>query len=108
LARLIYAAQALGDFERLTDFLLTSDPKAATATVGLIEEAITLLKRHPLIGRPVEHGLRELVISRGRTGYLALYDFDEVQDVVAILAIRHQREAGYGMQDEDDTFTPAA
>ncbi len=108
MARLIYSAQALGDFERLTDFLLTSDPKAAAATVGLIEEAITLLKRHPLIGRPVEHGLRELVISRGRTGYLALYDFGEAQDVVAILAIRHQREAGYGMQDEDDTFTPAA
>ncbi|MDP1526832.1 MAG: type II toxin-antitoxin system RelE/ParE family toxin [Rhodocyclaceae bacterium] len=101
MARLIYSAQALGDFERLTDFLLTSDPQAAVATVGLIDEAITLLKHHPLIGRPVEHGLRELVISRGRTGYLALYDFDEMQDVIVILAIRHQREAGYGMQDED-------
>lgn len=101
MARLIYAAQALGDFERLTDFLLTSDPQAAAATVELIDEAVTLLKRHPLIGRPVEHGLRELVISRGRTGYLALYDFDAAQDVVAILAIRHQREAGYWMQDED-------
>ncbi|MDI6747668.1 MAG: type II toxin-antitoxin system RelE/ParE family toxin [Rhodocyclaceae bacterium] len=101
MARLIYSAQALGDFERLTDFLLPSDPQAAAATVELIDEAVTLLKRHPLIGRPVEHGLRELVISRGRTGYLALYDFAAAQDVVAILAIRHQREAGYGMQDPD-------
>jgi plasmid stabilization system protein ParE len=100
LARLIYSAQALDDLVRLTDFLLASDPQAAAATVGLIEEAVTLLKRHPFIGRPVEHGLRELVISRGRTGYLALYDFDETQDVVAILAIRHQREVGYWMQDE--------
>jgi hypothetical protein len=37
--------------------------------VELIEEAVTLLRRHPLIGRPVEQALRELVISRGKTGY---------------------------------------
>jgi plasmid stabilization system protein ParE len=39
--------------------------------------------------------MRELVISRGRTGYLALYDYEEKSDAVLILAIRHQREAGY-------------
>lgn len=49
----------------------------------------------PLIGRPVEHGLRELVVSRGRTRYVALYSFREDDDVVLALAIRHQREAGY-------------
>ncbi|MBI4998314.1 MAG: type II toxin-antitoxin system RelE/ParE family toxin [Rhodocyclales bacterium] len=95
MARLTYSARALADLERLTDFLIETDPAAAAATVGLIEEAITLLKRHPLVGRPVEHGLRELVISRGRTGYLALYSFEEEHDAVLILAIRHQREAGY-------------
>jgi plasmid stabilization system protein ParE len=66
----------------------------------LIEEAVELLKRHPLIGRPVEHDLRELVISRGRTGYVALYSFEQDQEAVLILAIRHQREAGYWVQDE--------
>jgi len=39
--------------------------------------------------------MRERVVSRGRTGYLALYDYDEVRDVAVVLAIRHQREAGY-------------
>lgn len=48
-----------------------------------------------MMGRPVEHGLRELVISRGRTGYLALYSVEETADAILILAIRHQREAGY-------------
>ena len=48
-----------------------------------------------LIGRPAEHGLRELVISRGRTGYIALYSFETAQDCILILAVRHQREAGY-------------
>ena len=100
MAKLIYSENALADLERLTDFLIESDPSAAEETVGLIEEAVALLKRHPLIGRPVEHELRELVISRGRTGYVALYSFEEDHDAVLILAIRHQREAGYWSQDE--------
>jgi plasmid stabilization system protein ParE len=95
LARLIYSGIALLDLEKLTDFLLETDPAAALETVELIEEAVAVLKRHPLIGRPVELDLRELVISRGKTGYVALYSVEADQDAVLILAIRHQREAGY-------------
>lgn len=100
MARLAYSGHALADLERLTDFLIETDLVAAVETIGLIEEAVELLIRHPLIGRPIEHGLRELVISRGRTGYIALYSFEEDQDAVLILAIRHQREAGYWGQDD--------
>ena len=53
------------------------------------------LKHHPFIGRPKNHGLHELVISRGSTGYLALYRYDEALGRALILAVRHQREAGY-------------
>jgi len=101
LARLIYSAQALVDLERLTDFLLANDPVVALKTLELIEEAVGLLARHPLVGRPVEQGLQELVISRGRTGYLALYSLAPEQDAVLILALRHQRESGFTRQDED-------
>jgi addiction module RelE/StbE family toxin len=94
-ARLIYSARALDDLERVTDFLVDTDPAAAAVTVDLIAEAVAILAHHPLIGRPAEHGLRELVISRGRTGYVALYSFETAQDCVLILAVRHQREAGY-------------
>lgn len=95
MARLSYSARAFADLERLTDFLMASDPAAAGETIDLIAEAVTILKRHPLIGRPVEGGLRELVISRGKTGYVALYSHEPEHDAVLILAIRHQREAGY-------------
>ncbi len=101
MARLSYSAHALGDLLRLTEFLLESDPAAAATTAELIEEAILLLRRHPLIGRPAEHGLRELVISRGRTGYVALYDYEEADDAVLILAIRHQREASYRIEESE-------
>ena len=101
MARLSYSEQALADLERLTDFLIDTDSSAAAETVGLIEEAVALLARHPLIGRPVESAMHELVISRGRTGYVALYSFEPVQDAVLILAIRHQREAGFWGLGED-------
>ena len=100
MARLIYSERALGDLERLTDFLVDTDAAAAAETVLLIEEAVGVLRRHPQIGRPVESGLRALVISRGRTGYVAPYSFEAAQDAVLILAIRHQREAGYANQYE--------
>lgn len=95
MAKLIYSDRALADLERLSDFLLAADALAAAETVDLIAEAVGLLSRHPLIGRPVEWGLRELVISRGRTGYVALYSVEDEHNAVLVLAIRHQREAGY-------------
>lgn len=95
MAQVIYARRALADLERVTDFLLETEPATAQFTVELIAEAIQILKQHPFIGRPVERELRELVISRGTTGYLALYAYVQEHDAVLILAIRHQREAGY-------------
>jgi plasmid stabilization system protein ParE len=55
------------------------------------------LARHPFIGRQVEDGLRELVISQGKTGYVALYSVEAEYDAVLVLAIRHQREAGWNV-----------
>jgi addiction module RelE/StbE family toxin len=97
-ARLIYSDRALCDLERLADFFIDQNPpipQMALEILELIEEAVSILKRHPLMGRPVKSGLRELVISRGRTGYLALYSFETPQNAILILGIRHQREAGY-------------
>lgn len=91
----LYLPGALDDIERLAAFLLESEPPAAAATRALIESAIEVLKSHPLIGRPTDTGLCELVISRGRTGYIALYRYDESADRVIVAAVRHQREAGY-------------
>ncbi len=90
MAALIYSENALDGLQRLTDFLVESDPAAAVETLGLVEEAVAVLERHPLIGRLVEFGLRGLVISRGHSGYVALYSFEPAHDAVLILAIRHQ------------------
>lgn len=95
MAVISYASGALADLEMLCDFLATSDPVLGEGTIDLILSAAAVLEQHPLIGRPVESGFRELVISRGRSGYLALYRYDEDRDRVLVLSIRLQREAGY-------------
>jgi plasmid stabilization system protein ParE len=70
---------------------------AARRAVAAIRDAFLPLQHTPMMGRPVEdhEALRELVIDFGATGYLALYGFDTLLDVVTILAIKHQREDDY-------------
>ena len=46
----------------------------------------------PLIGHVVARPYRELLISRGRSGYIVLYKYDVLRDLAVVLAIRHQRE----------------
>ena len=95
MAQVIYAAEALADLERLAEFLLEQALESAPAVLGRVTDAIEILADHPLIGRRVRDELRELVILRGASGYLALYRFDPARDIVRVLRIRHQREAGY-------------
>lgn len=95
MARLVFAPQAAQDLKRLTEFLIDTDPHAANETANVLVDGLRILKQHPLVGRIVEQGYRELVISRGRTGYVALYTYDTAHNVALILAIRHQRESGF-------------
>jgi plasmid stabilization system protein ParE len=95
LAAIFYSASALADLVRLFDSLAAIEPSAAVDAAGVIVDAVEVLKRHPQIGRPVRGRLRELVISYGRTGYVALYRVSPRRDRIEVLAIRHQREAGY-------------
>lgn len=93
--RVRFSQRALDDLDRIFEFLAQHDSGVATQAGEEIIDATTLLQRHPLIGRPVHGYLRELVISRGRAGYVALYRYLPEKDQVDVLAIRHQREAGY-------------
>jgi plasmid stabilization system protein ParE len=96
MAKLEYSQIALSDIRRLIEFLMGSDVIAALETFEIIDEAIQILKRHPDIGRMTQNkGKRELVISRGKTGYVAIYALDKLTDIVVILAIKHQREDGF-------------
>lgn len=95
MAQVVYSENALANLERVFGFLVEHDPHAAISAAIAVREAVETLSNHPLIGRIVSDELRELVISYGKTGCVALYRFLPAQHQVRILAIRHQRELDY-------------
>lgn len=95
MAQVIYSENALESIERAFEFLAENDLPAAAAAINAIRDSITILSSHPMIGRSMDGPLRELVVSFGKTGYVALYRFRPERDEVRILAIRHQRELDY-------------
>lgn len=95
MAKVVYSARSIGHIERALQFLRDESPDAVLAAVTAIQTAVDHLAAHPLVGHRVEGDLRELVISYGQTGYVALYRFVVSQKVVRVLAIRHQRELGF-------------
>ena len=93
--RLVYDPETVGDFDRIFDHFARHDPIAARETIGHIVDAMKILVTSPLLGRPTAGGKRELVIGRGTRGFIALYRYLPGDDLVWVLAIRGQREAGY-------------
>ncbi|MBP7014789.1 MAG: type II toxin-antitoxin system RelE/ParE family toxin, partial [Steroidobacteraceae bacterium] len=71
------------------------DRPLATRRLSESRAAFEVLADHPLLGRVAEDGRRELVLSRGKYGYIAKCRWLPAENVVLILAVRHQREAGY-------------
>jgi plasmid stabilization system protein ParE len=94
---ILFDEGAQADLECILEFNFERDPAIALQHVEKIMEAVLILDRHPEIGHRVagEPLLRELVISHGSSGYIALYDHSRVRGIVRVVAIRHQREAGY-------------
>ncbi len=94
--RLIWSPPALADVQRLYRFLAMKDEEAARRAIKTIRAGVKILVYQPEAGRPVEDMdpvFREWPIDFGSSGYVALYHFDG--ETAIILAVRHQKEAGY-------------
>jgi plasmid stabilization system protein ParE len=97
-----YSDSARDDLLRLFDFLLeqartAEDLDAAQAAIDAIRDAVERnLSRSPFVYRKAADSpfLRELLISFGGTGYVALYEIEDAAHVMA-LAVRHQLEDDY-------------
>ena len=96
MARIELALGIQRDFDRILDHLSEHAVEGAPGRIREIIQAIDVLQHNPLIGRPASADTRELVIGRSARGYVALYRYVEGIDTVFVLAIRSQREAGYG------------
>lgn len=95
--RVRYTKGARDDLRRLYGFLLEKDIGAAKRARDAIIKAIDFLQCFPYSCRkadPENPFLRELVISFGSAGYVALFEI-EGQTTITILAIRHQLESDF-------------
>lgn len=92
-----YTLAAKEDLKRLFTFLAEQDLQAAKRARKTIAVSIQLLEQIPFTCRkvaPENAFLRELVISFGGAGYVALFEIEN-DTTVTILAVRHQREEDY-------------
>lgn len=95
--RLIVAPAAQAGLERCRAFLGQKNKDAARRAAQSIARHFNLLTTMPQMGRPLDTQpeIRELLIPFGDSGYVALYRYDEGEDLILVLAFRHMREAGY-------------
>lgn len=100
-----YTRVAREDLKRLYAFLVEHDQAAASRALEAIRKASELLSSFPFTCRKADDAnplLRELVVSFGDSGYVALFEIesnankaaptDPITRYVTILAVRHQRE----------------
>jgi plasmid stabilization system protein ParE len=94
--RIVWSDSALRGIQRLYRFLAPKNIAAARRAVKAIRDSVKILAEHPRIGRPVvdmDEAFRDWVIDFGDSGYVVRYRMEN--DGVIILAVRHQKEAGF-------------
>ncbi|MEE4254150.1 MAG: type II toxin-antitoxin system RelE/ParE family toxin [Desulfuromusa sp.] len=92
-----YTRAAKEDIVRLYGFLVEQNIAAARKALDAIEKGIDFLQDFPFTCRkviPDDPLLREMIISFGARGYVVLFEI-ETNEMVTILAVRHQREEDY-------------
>jgi len=97
--RVVLSSAAMGDMERLRNFLKGKNINASKKAVTTILSSLRTLETFPNIGRPIEDmpaEYRELIIPFGSTAYIARYHHTkENSEIVEILALRHGKEVGF-------------
>ncbi|ANL49287.1 toxin-antitoxin system toxin RelE/ParE family protein (plasmid) [Rhizobium phaseoli] len=94
--QVIFSPAAIRDLKRLREFLRPKNPSVAKRAGETILKGVSLLGTHPHMGRLIENlpeQYREWLIDFGESGYVARYRVDG--DILTILAVRHQKEAGF-------------
>lgn len=91
-----WSDEAVRGVQRAYRFLAAKDAAAAMAAARTIKKHAAVPAKFPEAGKPAEDldpEHRELTIPFGAMGYTLVYEVHP--DSILILAVKHQREAGY-------------
>ncbi|MDO8277297.1 MAG: type II toxin-antitoxin system RelE/ParE family toxin [Burkholderiaceae bacterium] len=101
--RVIFSREADEDLESLFDHVLkreldspTGDLDIPARAIAAIQQACQLLAHSPFSCRKVGESafVRELIISFGSSGYVALFEIHDSRQVI-VGAVRHQYESDF-------------
>lgn len=97
--RVRFTLEAEEDLLRLFDYLLEQDLSAAERAEAAVAKAVEVLEVFPFSCRKAIGGsgspfLRELIIPFTSSGYVALFEIEDLRTVTT-LAVRQQREEDY-------------
>ena len=101
--QVVFSPEAQDDLERLFDHVLERELNSATGDLEIparaiesIQQACQLLEHSPFSCRKAGQSpfLRELIISFGNSGYVAMFEIRDSNQVI-IGAVRHQHESDY-------------
>ena len=89
-----YTDEFINDFDRLYMFLSEKNPLIAKKLAKLLEDKLEILASMPkafsLLGE-----YRLYILEFGSSGYAILYDYNEDYNVITLLRMKHQKEAGF-------------
>ncbi|MBB98723.1 MAG: plasmid stabilization protein [Rhodobacteraceae bacterium] len=94
--QVIFAPAAIRDLQRLRGFLRPKNADVARRAGEAIRQGVKILGTQPRLGRMADdlpEQFREWLIDFGDSGYVVRYHIAD--ETVTILAIRHQKEAGF-------------
>lgn len=94
MSQIIYTEEFMNDFELLYTFLKEKNSTSAQKLAKLLEEKLELLSSIPR-AFPFFGEYRLYLLEFGSSGYAILYNFDEEADLVILLRMKHQKEAGF-------------
>ena len=94
--RVRFTRAAEADLLELYDFLARADVAAAARALTALRKGFGLLEAFPFSCRKADGAggnplVRELVVTFGHAGFVALFEIDSAE-TVTVLAVRHQRE----------------
>ena len=101
--QVVFSPEAQDDLERLFDHVLERELNSATGDLEIparaiesIQQACQLLAHSPFSCRKAGQSpfIRELIISFGNSGYVAMFEIRDSNQVI-IGAVRHQHESDY-------------
>jgi plasmid stabilization system protein ParE len=88
--RVRFTRDAVGDRERLEQFLAEQNPSAAERAMDVIADAVGQLSAYPRSGVDLGNGFYRLVVRFGTAGYELRYRLDD-GDVI-VVRVFHTRE----------------